>query len=329
MGVKNSVLLSSGPIPAAVPAIPESDPYLVWLSRTGESIFWAGDTAWRLYRLGTPWRPNILVPASAKPQPIDISLQESQSLLEQSCSLFLRWFSQTFAEPTDFWYILCDRYDFDALPGKMKTKIRRSQKDCVVRQVDAAWMLANAYPCYLAAYSKHKNSVPYSQSEFGKNICVSGVDGPFAFWGAFVRDTLAAFAKLIVGNDYVTMVVFKVHPDYSASRPAYALLHEILDHYVKNESKPLNNGFRSLHHQTNMQEFLLQFGFRPVYSDLKLVYTPLASLAIRTLYPFRTWLDRIPASRIVAPLRSLVMQEQVSRTFRDSPGKRPAVGSAH
>jgi hypothetical protein len=111
------------------------------------------------------------------------------------------------------------------------------------------------------------------------------------------------------------MAVFKVDPQHSASRPGYVLLHEVLEQYVRKERKPVNNGFRSLDHQTNMQDFVLQFGFRPVYTDLRIVYRPTVDFAVRSLYPFRALLAHMPALRPVSSLTTLLKQEEIRRSF--------------
>jgi hypothetical protein len=284
------------------------DPYVEWLRKEGRTLYSTGETYWRFYR-------KILVPASTKPEPTEIEPDQEKRLLRESGAYLLRCFSRTFATPTQFWYTLCDQYDFERLSGKMRTKIRRAQKDCEVRQVNPAWMAANAYPCYFAAHSRYKNGVVEDSPAAFEKKCRSCVDGPFAFLGAFCKRELAGFAKCIVGHDYVTMVLFKIDPKYSTSRPAYALLHELLNHHVAREGKPVNNGSRSLDHETNMQEFVLQFGFRPVYTDLKVVYAPTISFAIRALYPFRAWFSFMPAFGPVASIRTLLKQEEIRRSL--------------
>ncbi len=282
------------------------DPYILWQKQHDLPLFSAGGTWWRRYR-------DILIPASGKPEPSHIENRVAQELLRESRTYLLRYFTQSSDTPTEFWHVLCDDYDFEKLPGKMRTKIRRAYKDCTVKEIHASWLMENGYDCYLAAFSRYKGGKPASKEIFQKE-CSRAIGGPFGFWGAFVGETLVGFAKCITGTDYVTMVVFKIHPAYSSSRPAYALQDTVLQAYVTKAGKPVNNGFRALAHDTNMQDFVLQFGFRRVYTDLRVVYRPPLRSIIHMLYPFSSMVSRLPASRPIEYLNTLLRQEQIQRS---------------
>jgi hypothetical protein len=282
------------------------DPYVLWQKMHQVQLFSAGGTSWRRYR-------DILVPASVKPEPTRLGFAEAQELLRESRAYLLRFFTRTSDTPTEFWYVLCDDYNFDKLPGKMRTKIRRAYKDCSVRKIEAAWLAENGYECYSAAFSRYKHGGPDSKDIFQKT-CLSCVNGPFDFWGAFAGETLVGFAKCVFGSDYVTMVAFKIHPLYTSSRPGYALQDTILQAYVTKQGKPVNNGSRSLDHDTNMQDFVLQFGFRRVYTDLKVVYRPPLRSLVHLLYPFRSVISSLPSFRPVTHLKTLLKQEQIHRS---------------
>jgi hypothetical protein len=283
------------------------DRYINWLKEHNVPLFNAGSSWWRPYR-------HALIPASVKPEPIDLELEQAQDALRKSGTFFLRWLTRRSEEPTDFWYVACDRYEFNDLSGKMRTKIRRAYKDCSVRQIEASWLAVHGYDCYAAAFSRYKGGQPESRQRFA-GICSDCSDGPFEFWGAYVGNHLAGFAKCIVGEDYVTMVSFKIHPGYLTSRPAYALLDKVLETYVTREGKVLHNGFRSIDHQTDMQEFVLQFGFRREYCDLKIVYRPLVGMCVGALYPFKQILDLVPTTRHFSQMKTLLAQEKIRRSF--------------
>jgi hypothetical protein len=285
---------------------PALDPYILWQKQHNLPLFSAGGIWWRRYR-------DILIPASGKPEPTHLKFSDAQKLLRESRTYLLRFFTQRSDTPTEFWHVLCDDYNFEKLPGKMRTKIRRAYKDCDIRRIQPAWLAENGYPCYLAAFSRYKGGRPESKETFQKNHS-NAIDGPFEYWGAFIGETLVGFAKCIVGEDYATMVVFKIHPDYTSSRPAYALQDSVLQTYVTRAGKPVNNGFRALAHDTNMQEFVLQFGFRRVYTDLRVIYRPPLQSLIGMLYPFSSVVSRLPASRPIEYLKTLLKQEQIQRS---------------
>lgn len=286
---------------------PSSDPYVGWQKQHDLPLFQGGGTCWRLYR-------NILVPASVKPEPTHVQTCEARELLRMSGAYLIRFFTRTYETPTEFWHVLCDDYNFEKLPGKMRTKIKRAYKDCAVRRIEALWLAEHGYECYAAAFSRYKGGSQESNETF-RNKCLLAVGGPFEFWGAFIGETLVGFAKCVVGTDYATMVVFKIHPDYNSSRPAYALQDTILQTYVAKAGKPVNNGSRSLDHDTNMQDFVLQFGFKRIYTDLKVVYRPALRSLLGFLYPFSSVISSLPSSGRVTPLKTLLRQEQIRRSF--------------
>lgn len=308
----------------------DPDPYVSWLQRENEPLFYTGDVAWRRY-LG-----SALIQASLKPQPIDLSRQEVCGLLRHSHARLIRWFSQTSNAPTSFWYILCDRYDFDSLSRKVRNQIRKASRECSIRIVEAQWLASNGYDCYAAAFGRYRHGRPITRQDFAR-VQGNCAAGPFVFFGAFVGDQLAGFAKCVELDDYVALSTFRFDPRHKAAMPSYALLHQLLRKYVVEERKTFGNGFVSLHDDTNMQDFLLKFGFRRVYCDLQIAYAPALGAAVRALYPSRILIDRLPSRPPITALKSLLRQEhvrrqcsaQLSRARRAlSQGARPELGSA-
>ncbi len=95
---------------------------------------------------------------------------------------------------------------------------------------------------------------------------------------------LAGFAKCVESPDYIALGSLRLDPAYSRSLPSYARLDALLRQYVANEQKMLGNAFLSLHDETNMQDFLLKFGFRRVYCDLQIAYRSALGLAVNSCY---------------------------------------------
>jgi hypothetical protein len=283
------------------------DPYVSWLQRQPEPLFHGGGNAWRIY-FG-----RVAIPASLRPKPIQLSAHEARQLLRETGAGLARWFSRTSAEPTPYWYVVCDRYDFDASPRKVRNQIRKARRECSIKGLDAEWMARNAYGCYVSAFARYKHGHPISSSYFAR-IQRSCAGGPFHFYGAFVGDQLAGFAKCAVMEDYVALASLRLDPAHSHSLPSYALLDTVLRKYVADERKTLGNGFLSLHDETNMQDFLLKFGFRRVYCDLQVAYRPALGVAVNALYPFRSLLDRLPSRPPITAIKSLLRQEHIRRS---------------
>lgn len=283
------------------------DPYVEWLRARQVPLFAGCGILWRLYR-------NTLIPASLRPLPVQVPQAEGHRLLRKSGALFLRYFSSRSAEPTLFWYVGCPDYDFDRLSGKMRTKIRRAYKDCEVRKLDALWIAEHGYGCYSAAFQRYRHNTPVSAEVFTAEH-LDCATGPFEFWGAFVDGKLASYAKCVVGRKFVTMVASKIDPAYASSLPSYALMDTVLRRYVLEGGKHMNNGFRSIDHETNRQEFLLQFGYRREYCDLRIVYRRPMDLLVNVTYPAKRLIDRAPLIGPVKKLRTLLAQEQIRRSF--------------
>lgn len=281
------------------------DPYVRWLLDVKQApLLKAGGTWWRVYQ-------KCVLQASLKPQPASLSAEETARLLKESRALFVRYFTRTFDVPTEFWYTLCDGYAFEALSRKARNQIRRAYKNCQVKRLDAAWLAANGYECYSAAFSRYERARPQPREGFRENL-LGDEGGPFEFWGVFAAEKLIAYAKCTVGDDYVAMVVAKFHPGHLHLYPAYALFDTILKIYAQEQGKAVTNGFRSVAHDTNMQEFLEKFGFHKVYCDLRVVYRPLAGLAVKALYPLQPLVDRLCS---LPALAALLTQERIQRTF--------------
>ncbi len=281
--------------------------YAEWLQREGTPVFHAAGTQWRLY-FG-----RVLIPASLQPRPVSLQPEDARRLFRESRASMIRWFSRNSDERTSYWYVLCDRYDFDSLPGKLRTQIRKARRECEVRALDADWMAANAYDCYAAAFGRYRHGRPISH-EYFNSIQRSCAGAPFTFLGAFVDSKLAGFAKNFESAGYVASCSFRLDPAYKQSRPSYALIDALLRTYVTEQGKIFGNGFLSLHDDTSMQDFLLKFGFRRQYCDLQIAYDAPLGLAIRALYPFRSIVGALPSRGRITAVKSLLREECVRRS---------------
>lgn len=289
------------------------DSYVQWLKQAKQPVYEMAGAYWRVYQ-------NALVPASPKPEPIELDAKQAQELLRRSGALFLRYFTRTVKHPTAFWYTACGEYDFKLLPQKTRTHIRRGYKSCRVENVDSAWLADNGYGCYVAAFSRYKNSRPESRSKFDE-MCRVAPGGPFEFWGAFVGERLVGFAKSAVGCDYAATLVLKLDPNYMQLSTGPAMQDTILKNYVSERRKTVYAGFRSVVHDTNTHDFLLKLGYSRVYCDLKVVYRPAVRTCVNILYNCRQLVDGAPEFALKESVRGLLTQEEIRRSI-ESDGKR-------
>jgi hypothetical protein len=75
----------------------------------------------------------------------------------------------------------------------------------------------------------------------------------------------------------------------------------------------MSNGTRSVSHDTQMQDFLLHFGYRRLYARLHVVYQPWLRVAVNTLYRFRHLLQRCPDVAGFHAIKSVIYQEALHR----------------
>jgi len=69
------------------------------------------------------------------------------------------------------------------------------------------------------------------------------------------------------------------------------------EYYLKeHQFAYVNDGFRSILHDTSIQEFLIKkFGFRKVYLKLHIQYHPLFGIFMKLAFPFRKFIAKFDA----------------------------------
>lgn len=281
--------------------------YVEWLQRQGVPLFKAGNMYWCLYQ-------GALVPALATPCFIELRYDEAKDILKGSGAWFLRYSSEPCDNETEWWYILCDKYDPKKISSKTRQNINRGKRKCSVRIINVEWLAKNGYECYFAAFSRYKNATPVSEEEFRKSI-LKTKEGPFEYWGVFMEGRLAGYCQCIVdGNDVVTSVT-KYDPNYLRHRTTYSLINSLINHYVVDHNMVLSNGTRSIAHDTNYQDVLINLGFRKQFCRLNVVYHPWLEIFIQTLYPLRKLIGHLPNRGLVNKMQSILVQEKLRRAF--------------
>ena len=282
------------------------DSYVRWLKETNQPLFEMAGIHWKHYH-------KALVPASLKPAPVELNPQQCNELLHRSGALFLRYFTRTVDHPTSFWYTSCKQYSFANLPQKVRSHIRQGYRSCRVERVDPVWLADHGYDCYTAAFLRYRNARPESKDQFDE-MCRGSLGGPFEFWGAFVDDQLAGFAKCAVADDYAACLVLKLDPDFIRMNISSALKDTILKSYVAEQGKTVYAGFRSVVHETNTHDFLQKHGYSRVYCDLKVIYRPVVRTCVNLLYNFRSLATRVPENFLKSSIQGLLAQEEIRRS---------------
>jgi hypothetical protein len=282
-----------------------SSRYVEWLQQEGRALFKTGDLYWEIYN-------HALVPASVGPCFVDITITEAVRLLRDSRAWLLQCASHPDRMETEWWYVVCDSYDQMKLSSNTRSKVNRGLRHCMVRRLSPKWLADYGYDCYAAAFHRYKHAEPAREEQFKKNI-LRTIPGPFDYWGVFVGPSLAGYCQCIVENKDVATSIVKLDPRYLKYYTAYALLDAILTSYVAERGMIVNNGTRSIAHETDFQDFLLKFNFKKQFCRLNVFYTPLIKNAVYVFFPFRKLLSHLPDTMSLDRLSSLLFQEELRR----------------
>jgi hypothetical protein len=222
-----------------------------------------------------------------------------------------------FVSAPDNWYcVLCDRpVELSALSENTRSKVRRGLKNCAVRRVDATYMAGHAWPVIASAFGRYQNSQrQVSEGEFKRHMTITQEFGDIVhYWGVFENETgrLIAYAQnYLYDNVEVNYSVIKLHIDFLRLYPSYALFYQMNRYYLDEQTfSYVNDGFRGLLHETNIQEFLIRkFSFKKQPVGLKVHYRPLIGGCLSVTYPFRHLLGRL-----YRPLAALYKLEEINR----------------
>jgi len=280
--------------------------YIEWLKTQGVPLYKVRDIYWMPYNRG-------LFPASPAPCFVELTHSEGEALLQQSRAWFLQYTRDPSEQTTDWWYIVCDVYDPKKLPSKIRGEINRGNRNCSVTRVETEWLAEHGYECYLSAFGRYKNESPVAKERFRERV-LRTIGGPFEYWGVFVGEKLAGYCQCVIEEKDVATSVIKFDPAYFKHYSSYALISNLVNHYVLKYGMVINNGTRSIAHDTNFQHFLLKLGFRKQFCRLNVVYSPWLEKTMQIIFPVRKLLWRLPYRHgPVYKLRAILALEELNR----------------
>ncbi len=289
--------------------------YADWLRAQGVRLYLAAGIEWRVYN-------GALTPLRDVPRPVDLSSADARRLLGQSGAWLIRYPGQILptgdgearvADDDAWYYVLCDSLvPLEALAKKVRYEVNVGLKHCTVRRLDPEWLAANGYDCYRAAFARYRNARPSAEPRFRADVMAKR-DGPIEFWGVFVGETLAGYSQCIMDDGWVHHSVAKYRPDFLKDRIAYVMVRSLMEEYAGHQGLILVNGTRSLSHDTSYNRVLVKLGFRMVPCELRVAYQPVLGLAVRTLFPLRHLLSRLPDSGLLHRVRTILELEAIRR----------------
>lgn len=213
-----------------------------------------------------------------------------------------------------FWYIIKDSFiPLEDFSSNTRNQVKKGLKNCYVKKVDYNFIKENCYLIYKSALENYNQNY-ISEFEF-KNASYNEENRDF--WVVFSNEdnTPIAYSSCLIQNNTCNYTYIKYHPRFLKLYPSYALHFEMDKYYLKeNKFKYVNVGAKSISHETNIQDFLIQkFKYRRAYCDLAIIYRRDIKLIISILYPFKSIIKKLPKS---SKINSLLKQHELFKKSR-------------
>ena len=270
---------------------------------------------------GIRWKEynGALLPDAPANTEIKLTKAERRKLAGKTGAYFIRWISDwDRGKESSFWYVIKDSFGgMEELSSKMRNQVRKGYKNNIVEMIDAGRLKREGYNVFSKAYSRYGNlGNPFSEDEFRAWVDEMNGAGEYHFWAVFNSEAnkMAGFACNRIRGGECGYSSLKLDPVYMKNYASYALLYEMNKYYLDDKGYDyINDGARSILHDTNFQDFLIsKFNFRKAYCRLHVHYKFPAGAAVAVLYPFRKLLfrsDKIASGKIGAVLN----QEEMRR----------------
>jgi len=263
---------------------------------------------WRKYN-------GALVPLT--PPHVDVDITDINKKIKETSSYFARWTSNFDSKKeSEFWYVIQDvPMEIEDYSKNTRSKIRRGLKKCSVELINSTRILEEGFECYNAAflnYNTHLKSK--TREEFV--IEISALEEEWEFWAIFHENEIIGYSQNKIIDCYCDYSTIKFHPDYLKLYPSYALFYTMNKYYLNEKKfKYVNDGAKSISHDTNIQEFLIQkFHFRKAYCQLHVHYSSKIKFILNIIYPFRFLISVIKLN-IFKKINVLLIQEKIRRSY--------------
>lgn len=265
---------------------------------------------WRKYN-------GALIPKT--PPHIEVDTTNIEKIIKRENVFFARWtsnFDQT--EPSDFWYVICDeKLDLSDYSRNTRNQIRRGLRNCEVLKINKQTVSNEGFNSYASAFSKYNTHLEAkSEEEFRAEIEM--LSDEWEFWGIYNNSIMIGYSQNKVIGDYCDYSTIKFHPNYLNLYPSYALFYTMNQYYLnENSFRYVNDGARSISHQTNIQSFLIQkFKFRKAYCKLNIIYSLRIKLLLSVIYPMRFLISLLKFGPFIK-INILINQEKIRRSYEE------------
>jgi hypothetical protein len=267
---------------------------------------------WRKYN-------GAILPTLPPHVEVKSSSYEIKKLIKYKSVYFARWTSDFDSKNiTEFWFIINDsQLDIDSYSANTRSKIRRGLKKIDVKIITKNEILINGFDVYKASFDRYRSfTQPDSKDVFQSEI--TKLDGDREFWGIYLKgsDKLIGYSQNKISHNCCEYDEIRFHPDFLKLYSSYVLFYKMNQFYLNEKNfKYVNDGARSISHNTNIQQFLIEkFKFRKAYCKLHVINLRGLSLVIKLLYPFKGIIQRVNLNFFLK-LSVILEQEKIVRSF--------------
>ncbi|MFO0913903.1 MAG: hypothetical protein U0795_13175 [Pirellulales bacterium] len=245
---------------------------------------------------GKIFRPysRMAVPLGPASSDYTIATRTARQIIRQLACPLARWTNGFHPESaTNGWYsVICREFiPTEKLKAKYRSEIVRGLNNCTVRPIDADYLAHHGHAVYASAaagYGLSPQAVKGAESFVAEHQVHARFDDIVHNWGVFAGDRLIGYStNYVFDREEVFYSVVKFDPAHLRLYPSYALFYTMNGHYLRDQQfQYVNDGFRSILHDTSIQEYLIKkFNFHQAFTHLSVQYSPLMSAAMKVLFP--------------------------------------------
>lgn len=287
------------------------DSFARWFDMKGIKYADVRNVLWREYN-------KMVVPVGPVSETFHLSNDDAKTLLQHfPKAIMCRWTKPTHCNSSNntFYAVICQKFiPYEKMPSKQRGEILKGLNHCIAQRIEPAYLLHHGYDVYCKALKRFKK-LPISQELFSREFKFGNeFEDIVHYWGVFHGEKLVAYAKVLTyGKEEANVTVAKFDPEYLKFYSSYALFYRISEYYLQESGfHYVNDGFRSLHHVTNIQELLIRkFGYEYFFVDLSLYYRKPWDTLIKISAPFEGILKRIqPAVSALYEMNRIIKYQQ-------------------
>lgn len=262
---------------------------------------------WRKYN-------GVILPNTPPHIKINDSIQSIQKYIKSNNAWFARWVSDfDMRKESQFWYIINDApMKMNDYSTNTRNQIKKGINNFQINIIDKSVIEREGYDIYANTFQSYNTFLELKSKE----TFIRQLEGEWEFWGVYFESNLIGYSQNKVTNDYCEYSSIKIDLAYKKMYPSYALFFLMNNYYLNEKNlKYVNNGSRSVSHDTEIQSFLVQkFGFRKAYCKMHIIYSPFVAVAIKFIYPFRFVVKRLN-NNFANRLLVLIRHEEIRKSF--------------